>query len=175
MHGIPIRETIRPSSACQFRSHGCIRVQAEIREKFFEEVELHAPGEVIYIPVKAAVSEKGRVFREVYRDYYALKKNFDEEARKQLEKTGVTHNSDWQNVQNVHADEALEITYFSEGSYDMMHWKRSTICSAATIQMRCIPSIPTSSTSSAVYRTDWAGTGKLRLFQHTGRRNAMTS
>jgi hypothetical protein len=101
MPGIPIRETIRPSSVCQFRSHGFIRVQAEIREKFFEEVELHAPCEVIYIPVTAAVSEEGRVFREGYRDYYTLKKNFDEEARKQLEKTGVTHNGDWQSVQKI--------------------------------------------------------------------------
>ncbi|NJD56599.1 MAG: LysM peptidoglycan-binding domain-containing protein [Nitrospirae bacterium] len=101
MPGIMIHETIRPSSVYQFRSHGCMRVQAENMVKFFEEVELNTPGEVIYRPVKAAVSEKGRVFLEVHRDFYKLEKNPEEEARKQLEKTGAIHIIDWQKVQKV--------------------------------------------------------------------------
>jgi len=101
MPGIMIHETITPSSVYQFRSHGCMRVQAENMEKFFEEVELNTAGEVIYIPVKAAVSEKGRVFLEVHRDFYKLEKNHEEEARQQLEKTGAVHLVDWQKVQKV--------------------------------------------------------------------------
>jgi len=44
--------------------------------KFFEKVELNTPGEVIYILVTSAVSEKRRVFCEIHRDYYALTKEF---------------------------------------------------------------------------------------------------
>jgi len=99
--GILIHETIKPSSIYQFRSHGCIRVQTETMEKFFEEVELNTLGEVIYVPVKAVVSDMGRVFLEVHRDFYGLIKNLDEEARRQLEKTGATNNIDWQKVQKV--------------------------------------------------------------------------
>ena len=99
--GILIHETITPSSIYQFRSHGCIRVQADTMEKFFEEVELNTPGEVIYIPVKAAVSDKGRVFLEAHRDFYGQIKDLDDETRRQLEKIGAANTIDWQKVQKV--------------------------------------------------------------------------
>ncbi len=101
MPGILIHETIKPSSVYQFRSHGCIRVQAENMERFFEEVELNTPGEVIYKPVKAAVTEQGKVFLEVHRDFYGQIRSLDEEARRQLEKTGAAMTVDWQKVQKV--------------------------------------------------------------------------
>ena len=99
--GILIHETIKPSSVYQFRSHGCIRVQSDHMEKFFEEVELNTPGEVIYIPIKAAVSDTGRVFLEVHRDFYGQIKNLDDETRRQLEKIGAANTIDWQKVQKV--------------------------------------------------------------------------
>jgi L,D-transpeptidase ErfK/SrfK len=76
MTGILIHVTIKPSSLYPFRSHGCIHVQAANMAKFFEKVELNTPGEVIYILVTSAVSEKRRVFCEIHRDYYALTKEF---------------------------------------------------------------------------------------------------
>lgn len=99
--GILIHETIKPSSVYQFRSHGCIRVQPDHMEKFFEEVELNTPGEVIYIPIKAAVSDTGRVFLEVHNDFYGQIKNLDDETRRQLEKIGAANTIDWQKVQKV--------------------------------------------------------------------------
>lgn len=99
--GILIHETIKPGSVNQYRSHGCIRVLPENMEKFFEEVEPNEPGELLYIPVKAAVSEKGRVFLEVHRDFYSRIKNIKQEAKTQLEKTGLAERVDWQKVDKV--------------------------------------------------------------------------
>jgi L,D-transpeptidase ErfK/SrfK len=63
--GIIIHETITPASVNQYRSHGCIRVHAKHMEKFFEDVESNTSGELIYMPVKAAISDDGRIFLEV--------------------------------------------------------------------------------------------------------------
>jgi len=99
--GIMIHETIKPTSVNQFRSHGCIRVLPENMEKFFEEVEPNTPGELIYMPVKAAVSDKGRVFLEVHRDFYNRIINMKKEAERQLAKTGVADKVNWQKVEKV--------------------------------------------------------------------------
>jgi L,D-transpeptidase ErfK/SrfK len=101
MPGIMIHETIKPASVNQYRSHGCIRVLPENIEKLFEEVEPNAPGELLYMPVKAAISEKGRVFLEVHKDFYRRIKNMKEEVKMQLEKTGVANRVDWQKVEKV--------------------------------------------------------------------------
>jgi L,D-transpeptidase ErfK/SrfK len=76
-------------------------VLPENMEKFFEEVELNALGELLYMPVKAAVSDKGRVFLEVHKDFYNRIKNMKEEAKTQLEKTGVANKVDWQKVDKI--------------------------------------------------------------------------
>jgi len=99
--GIMIHATIKPASVNQYRSHGCIRVLPENMEKFFEEVEPNALGELLYMPVKAAVSDKGRVFLEVHRDFYSRIKNMKEETKTQLEKTGAANKVDWQKVEKV--------------------------------------------------------------------------
>lgn len=101
MPGIMIHETIKPASVNQYRSHGCIRVLPENIEKLFEEVEPNEPGELLYMPVKAAVSDKGRVFLEVHKDFYNRIKNMKEEAKTQLEKNGVANRVDWQKVDKI--------------------------------------------------------------------------
>lgn len=99
--GILIHETIKPASVNQYRSHGCIRVLPENIGKLFEEVEPDTPGELLYMPVKAAVSDKGRVFLEVHKDFYSRIKDMREEVRSQLEKIGVTNKVDWQKVEKI--------------------------------------------------------------------------
>jgi L,D-transpeptidase ErfK/SrfK len=96
-----IHETIKPASVNQYRSHGCIRVLPENMEKFFEEVEPDAPGELLYMPVKAAISDKGRVFLEVHKDFYNRIKNMKEEAKAQLTKIGAANRVDWQKVEKL--------------------------------------------------------------------------
>ncbi len=98
--GIVIHETIWPTSVYQFRSHGCIRVLPENMEKFFEEGEINTPGELIYKPVKVAISD-GRVFLEVHRDIYGKVKDLRNEAKNLIEKLGVVDKVDWNKVDTI--------------------------------------------------------------------------
>lgn len=98
--GIVIHETIWPTSVYQFRSHGCIRVLPEIMENFFNEVEIDTPGELIYQPVKVAVSG-GRVFLEVHKDIYGMVKNLEAEAIRLMEAAGVSDKVDWDKVDMI--------------------------------------------------------------------------
>lgn len=102
--GIMIHATIKPASVNQYRSHGCIRVLAENMEGFFEEVEPNTPGELLYMPVKAALTVEKRIYLEVHRDFYSRIKNIKEEAKIQLDKIGATGKVDWQKVEKVLKD-----------------------------------------------------------------------
>ncbi|MHB8881576.1 MAG: L,D-transpeptidase family protein [Thermodesulfovibrionales bacterium] len=99
--GILIHETIRPRSVYQYRSHGCIRVMPEHMETFFDKVEVNTPGELIYVPVKVAVSEKGHVFLEAHGDVYKKGRNLKAETREAIEKLGLSEKVDWQKVEKV--------------------------------------------------------------------------
>lgn len=101
IRGILIHETIWPTTVYQFKSHGCIRVLPKHMEKFFEEVKTNTTGELIYRPVKVAVSEKGRVFLEVHRDSYGKVKDLRIEARRIIQAWGVAHRVNWHKVDAV--------------------------------------------------------------------------
>lgn len=79
--GILIHSTIKPWSIYGFASHGCIRISPLRMEEFFKEVRINTPGEIIYKPVKVAVTEQGRVLLEVHRDVYKRGVRPDVEAR----------------------------------------------------------------------------------------------
>jgi L,D-transpeptidase ErfK/SrfK len=98
--GIVIHETIWPTSVYQFRGHGCIRVMPEVMEKFFDEVEINTPGELIYEPVKVAVSE-GRMFLEVHKDIYGKVKDLKAVVKRLIEEAGGSNKVDWQKVDRV--------------------------------------------------------------------------
>lgn len=95
---IVIHETIWPTTVYQFRSHGCIRVLPENMEKFFKEVEINTAGELIYNPVKIAVSDKGKIFMEVHKDIYGKFRDLKTEAKKLIEEKGLADKVDWQKV-----------------------------------------------------------------------------
>ncbi len=101
LQGILIHETIWPSSVYQYRSHGCIRVMPEHMEQLFSKVEINIPGELVYMPVKAVVSDHGRVFLEARRDVYRRIKDLRHEAKALLERLGVTNRVDWGKVDRV--------------------------------------------------------------------------
>jgi lipoprotein-anchoring transpeptidase ErfK/SrfK len=97
--GILIHSTTRPWSIYSFASHGCIRVYPEQMEELFREVTVNTPGEIIYKPVKLAVTETGRVFLEVHRDVYGMSSNgLAQEARRLIEKQNLSDMVDWQKV-----------------------------------------------------------------------------
>lgn len=95
---VVIHETIWPTTVYQFRSHGCIRVLPENIERFFEEVEINTPGEIIYSPIKVAISNEGKVFLEVHKDIYGKVKDLSVEARGLIEKAGIADKVNWHKV-----------------------------------------------------------------------------
>jgi len=92
--GILIHSTIKPWSIYGFASHGCIRVSPLQMEEFFKEVKVNTPGEIIYKPVKVAVTEQGRVLLEVHQDVYKKGVNPDVEARTLIRKYQLSERID---------------------------------------------------------------------------------
>lgn len=100
--GILIHSTTKPWSIYSFASHGCIRVYPEQMEDFFKEVAVNTPGEIIYKPVKLAITEDGRVFLEVHRDVYGKSNGgLATEARRLIEKQNLSGRVDWQKVESI--------------------------------------------------------------------------
>ncbi|MBT0654559.1 L,D-transpeptidase family protein [Geobacter luticola] len=99
--GIMIHSTIRPASIYGFSSHGCIRVSPGMMEDLFDEIEVNTRGEIIYKPIKVAVTEDGRVFLEVNRDVYDKKIDFEKEVKEVLRKNRATGKVDWKKVDLV--------------------------------------------------------------------------
>jgi L,D-transpeptidase ErfK/SrfK len=94
IEGILLHDTIWPATVYQFRSHGCIRVPTEQMEKLFGEIRVGTQGEIIYEPIKVAVTSEGRVFLEVHRDIYKKLKPIDAEVKMHLEKRGLSSRVD---------------------------------------------------------------------------------
>ncbi|MDD5286794.1 MAG: L,D-transpeptidase family protein [Desulfuromonadaceae bacterium] len=99
--GILIHSTTQPWSIYSFASHGCIRVYPAQMEDFFKEVKVNTPGEIIYQPVKLAVTEQGRVFLEVHRDVYSKSIGLAAEARKLIIKNRLSDRVDWKKFESV--------------------------------------------------------------------------
>ena len=98
---VVIHETIWPTTVYQFRSHGCIRVMPENIEKFFEDVKINSTGEIIYNPIKAAISGEGRVFLEVNADIYRKVKDMSAEAKRLIHDAGAADKVNWQKVDTM--------------------------------------------------------------------------
>lgn len=99
--GILIHETIKPQSVYHFRSHGCVRVMPEHMEKFFDRVEVNTTGELVYLPVKVALSHEGRVFLEAHGDFYKKIKDLRAAAKTEIETSGLSDSVDWEKVEKV--------------------------------------------------------------------------
>ncbi len=101
MPAILIHETIWPTSVHQFRSHGCIRVLPDNINRLFKKVAINTPGEIIYEPVKIAISDEGRIFLEVNRDVYRKVKDLGKETRAVIEKLSLSERVDWAKVEKT--------------------------------------------------------------------------
>ncbi|MFA5353732.1 MAG: L,D-transpeptidase family protein [Thermodesulfovibrionales bacterium] len=96
--GVLIHSTIWPTSVYKYRSHGCIRVSPESMEPFFPEVSVNTAGEIIYVPVKVAVTPEGRVLLEVNSDVYGKVKDMEAEVKRVIEERGLSGRVDWGKV-----------------------------------------------------------------------------
>jgi lipoprotein-anchoring transpeptidase ErfK/SrfK len=99
--GILIHSTIKPWSIYSYASHGCIRVYPSQMEGLFKEISVNTPGEIIYKPVKLAVTENGRVFLEVHQDAYGKSGGLIKEAKAQIEKQNLSERVDWKKFDAV--------------------------------------------------------------------------
>jgi L,D-transpeptidase ErfK/SrfK len=71
-------------------------------EAFFNAVPVNTLGEIIYMPVKLAITEEGRVFLEVHRDVYGRNSSgLATEARRLIEKQNLSGRVDWQKVESI--------------------------------------------------------------------------
>lgn len=99
--GILIHSTTMPSSIYSFSSHGCIRLSPSQMEDFFPQIKVNTRGEIIYKPVKLAVTANGRVYLEVHRDAYNKGANLVAEARQMVEKQNLSALVDWEKLNLV--------------------------------------------------------------------------
>ena len=99
--GILIHSTTMPSSIYSFSSHGCIRLSPTQMKAFFPQIKVNTPGEIIYKPVKLAVTEDGRIFLEVHHDAYNKHTNLVAEARQMVEKLKLAGLVDWEKFKAV--------------------------------------------------------------------------
>ncbi len=96
-----IHETIWPTSIYRYRSHGCARMLPQHMENFYPKVTKDTEGEIIYKPIKIAVTEDNKIFLEVHRDIYRKIKNFDDEVIKEIERSGLLEKIDNNKVKKV--------------------------------------------------------------------------
>lgn len=99
--GILIHSTTRPASIYSFSSHGCIRLSPNQMEEFFPQIKVNTSGEIIYMPVKLAVTESGRVLLEVHHDAYKKGASLVAEARQLVEKQNLSDLVDWEKFKLV--------------------------------------------------------------------------
>lgn len=98
---ILIHSTSQPASIYSFASHGCIRVYPEHMEDFFYQIRVKTAGEIIYKPVKLAVTENNRIYLEVHHDAYGKSSSLDSDARGQIMKMRLKERVDWSKVEAV--------------------------------------------------------------------------
>ncbi len=67
IHGTPF-----PASVGQFLSHGCVRLRNEDIARLFPRAAEGTRVEIVYLPVKVAVTPQGRVWVEAHHDVYRL-------------------------------------------------------------------------------------------------------
>ena len=99
--GILIHGTTAPNSIYGFNSHGCIRVNPNQIEELFNNVRVNTTGEIIYRPVKLAVTDDGKVFLEVHSDVYEKIKSIPEEVQREIKKQNLGKIIDWRKVERT--------------------------------------------------------------------------
>lgn len=99
--GILIHSTTKPWSIYTYASHGCIRVYPERMEELFKLVKPNTAGEIIYKPVKLAVTDDGRVLLEAHADIYKKSKGLEAEAQALIRAQKLASRVDWKKVKQV--------------------------------------------------------------------------
>ncbi|MFU8858477.1 MAG: L,D-transpeptidase family protein [Deferrisomatales bacterium] len=96
IHGTPF-----PISLGQFLSHGCIRVGDAGIEDLYRRVRRGTRVEIVYLPVKLAVTPTGEVWAEAHPDVYRRGFPGEAEVWAALEREGVSRRVDAQALRRV--------------------------------------------------------------------------
>lgn len=99
--GILIHSTTKPWSIYTYASHGCIRVFPQRMEELFKLVKTNTPGEIIYKPVKLAVTDDGKILLEAHGDIYSKTKGLEAEAHALIRAQKLESRIDWEKVRRV--------------------------------------------------------------------------
>jgi L,D-transpeptidase ErfK/SrfK len=99
LKGIGLHGTNAPQSIYRFRSHGCMRLRPEVAELLFKEVAVGTPGKIIYRPVKVVKAQNGKVFLEVYKDFYRMGIKYTEEVKRMLKEIDAVNDVDWNKIE----------------------------------------------------------------------------
>jgi L,D-transpeptidase ErfK/SrfK len=75
-------------------------------ERLYGEVNVGTPGELVYEPVKVAVTDEGNIFLEVDPDVYRKTKSLMEEAIDRIDALHVASQVDWGKVIKIVHDQA---------------------------------------------------------------------
>jgi len=97
--GVGLHGTNAPQSIYKFRSHGCMRLRPEVAELLFKEVPVGTPGKILYKPVKMVKTQNGKVFLEVYKDFYKTGINYSEEVKRMLKDMNAFNDVDWNRIE----------------------------------------------------------------------------
>lgn len=126
--GILIHSTTKPWSIYTYASHGCIRVYPDRMEELFKLVKLNAPGEIIYRPVKLAVTDDGKILLEAHSDIYNKTKGLEAEAKALIRAHKLDDKVDWEKVKQVvsrKAGVAEEVTRSCDNGQETVKLNRS--------------------------------------------------
>jgi len=96
--GVGLHGTNSPQSIYKFRSHGCMRLRPEVAELLYKEVPVGTPGKILYKPVKMAKTQDGKIFLEVYKDFYKTGVKYSDEVARMLKEFDAADSVDWKKI-----------------------------------------------------------------------------
>jgi L,D-transpeptidase ErfK/SrfK len=102
---VGIHGTNHPMTVYSYRTHGCVRLHPDDIEALFEAVNLNDRGEIVYLPLRRARLDDGRIFLESQKDIYRKGTGGIAAVRALAERTGIGSLIDWPRAENVVRDE----------------------------------------------------------------------
>ncbi|MBI4686082.1 MAG: L,D-transpeptidase [Nitrospirae bacterium] len=96
--GVGLHGTNAPQSIYKFRSHGCMRLRAEVAEFLYKDIPIGTKGIIIYEPVKVMKTTDNRILVEIYRDFYKRGIDYHENITAKIKELGVLDRVDWYKI-----------------------------------------------------------------------------
>jgi L,D-transpeptidase ErfK/SrfK len=99
--GICIHETIWPTTVYRYRSHGCIRVLKQHIAQLYDAIDVGTIGELVYEPIKIAVTHEGEIYLEADPDVYGKAGDYMDKINQLCNSLSIAEKVDWEKVKKV--------------------------------------------------------------------------